>query len=244
MTQVSLSMARSPMRDGTANDDLASLLQEFAGTRGSLRASRNAQERLYRSLGKDLDAFARWLTRANDELAAPAVQEAWIKIFTSAPHYDPAKASVKTWAKRITFQCVQDEMRSYYKRNKLLAPVAPPSHGEGPDDDLEHADLLANLACPAPHSEELVLRDEVQRAVADCIDVLPDGDGPNYRLAMQLCLDEDLTQTDMLQILAANSIEHRDINLYQVQGWIRQARVRMQDCLGKKLGWQKKERKP
>lgn len=231
------------MRDNSGNEDLANLLQEFARGGGRQGAARNAQERLYRSLGKELDAFARWLTRSNDELAGPAVQEAWIKIFTSAPQYDPAKASVKTWAKRITFQCVQDEMRSYYKRNKLLAPVARPHDGGQFDDDLEHEDLLANMPCPAPHTEELVFRDETHRAVADCLQMLPDGAGPNYRLAMQLCLDEDLSQADMLKILAKHSLEHRDITLYQIQGWIRQARVRMQDCLGIKLGWQKKERK-
>ena len=96
---------------------------------------------------------------------------------------------------------------------------------------------LDNLICPLMHSDDPVYEKQLQHAIKTCIELLPNDGGPNYRQAMELCLDEDLRYADMTAILAAQSAHHAHINLEQVRKWVMHAKIKMQKCISQKLGW-------
>ncbi|MFZ6847728.1 RNA polymerase sigma factor [Undibacterium sp. RuRC25W] len=96
---------------------------------------------------------------------------------------------------------------------------------------------LDNLVCPLMHTDDIVYEKQLQLAIKACIELLPNDGGPNYRQAMELCLDEDLRYADMTEILAAQSRHHANINLEQVRKWVTHAKIKMQACISQKLGW-------
>lgn len=243
--------------DEISNEELTRLLHKFAAKSGSRRELIEAQRLFYNHLGKTLAQHAMQIVRHNEELAAVAVQEAWINIFRTADRYDPTKASVKTWAKMITRQCATDQLRSYYKHHRQSPIVA--SDGAVSNLDSEHnsqqatggmdtnfaaLDDASALVCPMPHSDDLVYQEQVKKAFRSCLDQLPTANGPNFRQAMELSLDEELSYPDMMEILSVQSQHHANINAEQVRGWVRQARLRMAACLGQKLGWTQNGGKP
>lgn len=202
------------------DDDLALLLRSFWQPEGSAQQQRQAQQRLYQRLQGKLEALALHVVNYNEELAARAVQEAWIKIFRSASTYDSSKAGVITWAKRITSQCAIDQLRQDY-RERWMAPWPD----EPPPD----------TACELPLPDEQADSAALRRVLARCIDELPERDGPNFRLAMQLCLDEDLSHAQMTEILAAQAPPGEQINLERVRGWIRRGKQKLDDCVRARL---------
>jgi RNA polymerase sigma factor (sigma-70 family) len=218
------------------NQELTALLLKFAakdskgGTHGAVRA---AQDAFYRMLSKTLETHAMRIVNYNEELARNALQEAWIKIFLSAEKYDPSLAKVKTWAKRIVFQCAMDELRTHYRHYKHTDP----NHDQHDGGAMDSEEDFENIACPLPNTEDKLYASQIQQAVEHCMAQLPADKGPNYRLAMKLNLDQDLTLADMTDILAAQSPRYEKINAVQVRGWVRKASELMKACLNLKLGW-------
>ncbi|WP_050463204.1 RNA polymerase sigma factor [Herbaspirillum autotrophicum] len=213
------------------NEKLLWLLQQFSTRNATGRSVQAAQREFYDSLVNELDQHAMSIVNYNRDLAQAALQEAWIKIFLSADRYDPRLASVKTWAKVITSQCANDELRRFYKHEgKIERSNSPTDQGE------DGVDPLDGFACPLPGVDDQMYAQQVQRAIAECIESLPAGRGPNYRLAMKLTLDQDLSYAEMKDILAGQSARHADLNAEQVRGWVRQAVVRMKGCINLKLG--------
>ena len=230
-----------------SNEELTRLLHKFATKDGSQPEIRNAQRTFFNYLNRELDQHVRRVVNYNEDIAQVAMQEAWIKIFKSASKYDPAKASVKTWAKIISSNCAIDELRKYYKRLRLLGlsiqdndtddPHPPQTMSGVADGTGGYAEEINNQICPLLHPDDLVYANQLQQAIKACIELLPSKDGPNFRQAMELCLDEDLSYAQMMSILAAQSPRYADLNVEQVRGWVRQAKLRMQHCISQKLGW-------
>lgn len=208
------------------NEELAALLRQCVARDLAAHAKHRAQNDFYRLLQRDLDWTARSQAGFNEEIAQAAMQEAWLKIFRQADRYDPARGPVKQWARLITARCVIDELRAHY-RDPSRSARAP---GKQPDEAWREDDL-AGQQCPLPGADATLYGRQLERALRDCIALLPTGGGPNYRLTMELCLEPDISHADMLALLAAQQPEHRQINLAQVRGWIRQARVKVGACL-------------
>ena len=204
------------------NDELIRLLQKFAVKDSKSPEIRQAQRQFYNYLNRELDQHARRVVNYNDSIAKIAVQEAWIKIFITAEKYDPSKSAVKTWAKMITQRCAIDELRKSYQEPETV-----------PID--EKTEEITNLVCPLFTSDALVYSKQLKDAIKTCIEALPNKGGPNFRQAMELCLDDDLTYEDMTTILAAQSPEHANINHEQVRKWVKRAKEKMQLCLTEKL---------
>lgn len=203
------------MKTHDEQEELGKLLRSFWSEQGTPESRRLDQNELCNRLKNVLNRHAMRIVNNNEELARVALQEAWLKIFRNARSYDPARANVQTWAKLITTQCAIDELRAYYRRR-------PP---ELADTDVE------TVACPLPDPARALDAARFQRAVTDCVDALPTDRGPNYRLALQLALDQEVSREEMVEILAAQHAEHHNINLEQVQMWIRRARARLVECL-------------
>lgn len=201
------------------NEELTGLLRKFGQVGGNGRMAEAAHRAFYNGLHKALDRQAMQATNYNQELAKVAVQEAWIKILRSAHRYDPALASVETWAKLITRQCANDLLRSAYVAEKTFALT----------DDLEE------FVCPLPQGDEVLYQQQVELATAQCIAALPCDRGPNYRLALELTLDPELTYADMTIRLQEQVRGNLVLNVEQVRGWVRQAIKRMRACINRKL---------
>jgi RNA polymerase sigma factor (sigma-70 family) len=211
---------------------LRNMLQQFSNKKNTDRTVQLAQRAFYDCLASELDQHALYIVNHNREVAQVAVQEAWIKILSSADKYDPEKSSVKTWAKMITGRCAIDELRRFYKHDMRNKDTDDQS------DELERLEenVLDDMVCPLPTGEESLHAKQVQRAIAQCLEVLPNGKGPNYRLAMKLVLDEDLSYQEMSDVLSQQSVKQQKLNAEQVRGWVRQAAAKMKSCISKKLG--------
>lgn len=213
-------------------NELHKLLQQFSSKKVADRSVQLAQRAFYDYMVDKLEDHAMLIVSCNKELAQVALQEAWANIFKNAHTFDPEQASVSTWAKMITKRCALTELRRFYKhemRNKK-------GNDTGHDVDGFEEDLLDSLPCPLPSVEERVHAQQVQRAIAACIDTLPSDKGPNYKLAMKLTLEEDLTRQEMSEILSLQSPRYASLNAEQVRGWVRQAVLKMKSCINQKLG--------
>ncbi|MFL9923698.1 sigma factor [Herbaspirillum lusitanum] len=192
-----------------------------------------AQREFYDLLVNDLDRHVLKSVKYNEEVAQAALQNAWLKIFMTAHTYDPALASVKTWAKKIGEQCAVDELRRLYVHKKRIVDI------EQRRDDDEGSDEVSGLdgfSCPLPGPEEKLQGRQLQQVVADCIERLPN-DGPNYQLAIRLALDNELSYKGMQDILQAQSPRYHDLNHERVRGWVRKAAQEMKACIQEKLGY-------
>lgn len=219
-----------------ANDELAGLLRKFgSSSRDTADAARRA---FYHATVKAFDRQALLATGYNQELARQAMQEAWIKIMNTAGRYDPSRGKVMTWANAIIMRCAMDELRAHYRHHPTTAPA-----GQG-DGDEEGNGGAASWTGPPEHEEaahcpvlpveERLYQDQVARITALCIEALPGG-GPNYRLAMELALDPDLSYADMTALIQ-RQMPDQPINPEQVRGWVRFAVKRMRTCVSAKLG--------
>ena len=235
-------MAADGAMRSAANDELAALLRQFGVKVGDPGQCDRAQRAFYDRLRDELEYCARYVVNNNRELAIVAMQEAWIRIFANAHAYDPARASVRTWAKMITARCACDALRAHYRVQRRLAGL------DGDEDEVTSEAAMAELAdapaldpdqhaCPLPHPDSHAYAGQLERAVTACLDGLASERGPNFQLTMVLALDGDFSYAQMHEILAADAPRHRHINLEQVSGWLRQAKAKMQRCLGQKLGW-------
>ncbi|MES3024803.1 MAG: RNA polymerase sigma factor [Pseudomonadota bacterium] len=206
-----------------SNAELTALLRKFGQPRGFGRARALDADHtaFFNCLEKKLEWQALQSTRYNADIAKVAVQEAWIKIMSSAHSYDPKLASVETWARMITRRCAIDQLRLLVKDAKVI--------GE------EGADFEA-YACPLPQSDEGLYQKQVERAAALCLEALPSGKR-NYRLALELALDPELSYAEMTCRLQEQVLDDVILNTEKVRGWVRHAKELMGTCLQKKLGW-------
>ncbi len=215
------------------NEELARLLKLFASRNPADRGVQAAQREFYEYLVKGLERHVLTQVMFNEDVAQAALQNAWLKIFMTAHTYDPKLASVKTWAKKIGEQCAIDELRRFYSQQEKIVDIE--KHGQ---DDDEQGELsgLDGFACNLPGPEEELEAKQVQQAIVQCIERLPKGKGPNYRLAMKLSLENELNYKQMKDILSAQSPRYQDLNDEQVRKWVRKAAERMKGCITAKLG--------
>ena len=238
-------------RDDVENQELTHLLRKFGQPGANGRAAEQAQREFYHRMYKTIDLCALQTAKFNREIAVVAVQETWLQILNAAPKYDPERSSVKTWVQRITQYCTLTELRKHYKEVRVRDALRTgSSHPTDADDDTANediqGDLLNSLPCPVlPHDStgDAAYQQQVIAAAKDCLEKLPAGRSPNYRLAMELALDEDLTYEHMKTVLQAHMPEGKLLNSEQVRGWVREAANRMRACLGRKLGMGKEKTK-
>ncbi|VVE15510.1 sigma-70 family RNA polymerase sigma factor [Pandoraea pneumonica] len=224
-------------RDDIENEELTRLLRKFGQPGDGSAAVKMAHREFYNRMAGALDRQALQATGFNDDLARQTVQEAWCRIVTGAQDYDPSRASVKTWVNMITRYCALDVLRVYYKHSrftddgaKLPDDMSGNMAGDVPVDDPD------DIACEWPSAADGIYGDQIQRAVRKCLEALPAGKNPNYRLAMELALDEDLSYADMTVELQRTLPPDVFINAEQVRGWVKKARERMRGCVSRKLG--------
>lgn len=237
------------IRDDVENQELTHLLRKFGEPGANGRAAEQAQREFYHRIYKTIDLCALQTAKFNHEIAVVAVQETWLQILNAAPKYDPARSSVKTWVQRITQYCTLTELRKHYKEVRVrdaLRTGNPAEADDAPADEDSHADVLNGLTCPVLPNDstgDAVYQQQVIAAAQACLETLPAGRSPNYRLAMELALNEDLTYEDMKTVLQAHAPEGKLLNGEQVRGWVRAAADRMRACLGRKLGMRKEKTK-
>ncbi len=211
---------------------LLNLLQQFSTKKMSERSVQLAQRAFYDCLVRELDAYAMLIVGQRQELAKTAVQEAWAKIFLFADKFNPARSSVKIWAKTITYQNAMAALHSFYKdhtRNK---------DSSGTDNNSAHIEdgLTDSIACPLPAMEERVKAQEVQRVLMQGIDGLSSDNGFNYILAMKLVLDDDITYQEMSEVLSLQSVRSAKLNASQVSGHVSQAARQLKIGINRDLG--------
>lgn len=157
--------APAPAAPAAPLDDDAALLRRF------VRGSRPALESLALRHEPALLGLATGLLNGRADLAADAVQDAWLRVIRAAPHFD-ARSSVRTWLYRIVVNRCYD-LRAAAAR----APLDPASRAPSPNTP--HADLDALEP----------LRAAVERLPTD------------HRLILLLCYHAGTTHTQAADIL-------------------------------------------
>ncbi|MBB0025872.1 RNA polymerase sigma factor [Ralstonia pickettii] len=242
------------IRDDLENQELTHLLRKFGELGANSRAAERAQREFYHRIHKTIDLCALQAAKFNQEIAIAAVQETWLQILNAAHKYDPDRSSVKTWVQHITRHCTLTELRKHYKevrvrdalRNGGLGGSHTTEADDTPADEERPSNVLNGLMCPVLPRDDVsdaVYQQQVVAAAQACLETLPSGRSPNYRLAMELALDEDLTYEGMKTVLQAHMPEGKLLNGEQVRGWVREAADRMRACLGRKLGMRKEKTK-
>lgn len=234
--------------DDIDNEELTRLLRKFGKAGDRSREALAAHRKFYDHIARVLDRQALQATNYNEDLAVAAVQDAWLRILRKAETYDPARATVKTWVKDITYKSAVDVLRKHYKHNRNTSlsnedVVSTDADGEAFASRTGAGHWLApvtdpdEMACELPSPEDRAYGSQLERVMRACLDTLPSGDGPNYRLAMELTLEEELSYADMTVRLQDQTPPGVLINAEQVRGWVRQATQRMRRCVSAKLGW-------
>ncbi|WP_087689551.1 RNA polymerase sigma factor [Pandoraea sp. PE-S2R-1] len=232
-------------RDDIENEELTRLLRKFGQPGDGSAAVKLAHREFYNRMAGALDRQALQATGFNDDLARQTVQEAWCKIVTGAQDYDPSRASVKTWVNMITRYCALDVLRVHYKHSRFTHDDAEDAKPSGDPADTRNFGQIAgdapmedpdDIACEWPSAADGIYGNQIQSAVRKCLDALPAGSNPNYRLAMELALDEDLSYADMTVEMQRTLPPGVLINSEQVRGWVKKARERMRGCVSRKLG--------
>lgn len=238
-------------REDLENQELTHLLRKFGEPGANGRAAERAQREFYHRIYKTIDLCALQTAKFNQEIAVVAVQETWLQILNTAHKYDPERGSIKTWVQRITQYCTLTELRKHYKEARVRDALRTGGTGGGNTaeaddaaDEDRHGEVFSGLVCPVLPRDEVtdaVYQQQVIAAAQACLEALPAGRGPNYRLAMELALDEDRTYEEMKIVLQAHMPEGKLLNSEQVRGWVREAANRMRACLGRKLGLRKEK---
>ena len=241
--------------DDIDNEELTRLLRKFGKAGDRSREALAAHRKFYDHIARVLDRQALQATNYNEDLAVTAVQDAWLRILRKAETYDPARATVKTWVKDITYKCAIDVLRKHYKHNRNTPlsnedAASAKAEGDAMATPTGAGHWLATApvsdpdetACDLPSPEDRAYGSQLDRVMRACLNTLPTGDGPNYRLAMELTLEEELSYADMTVRLQEQTPPGVLINAEQVRGWVRAATQRMRRCVSAKLGWERPKR--
>ncbi|MBN1303619.1 MAG: sigma-70 family RNA polymerase sigma factor [Anaerolineales bacterium] len=170
----------------------------------------------------DLDAFNRLVIQYQDcvfntalrvlsdeEMAADAAQEAFIKAFRSIGSF--RGGSFKAWLLRTVTNTCYDELR----RTKRRPTVAlEPETGEG-----EEMDTPRWLADPSLSPEEKFELDELEHAIQHCLDQLPD----EFKAVVILVDVEGLDYSEVSKVVRRP--------LGTVKSRLARARLKVQECL-------------
>lgn len=137
-----------------------------------------------------LNLVYRYLSDATQ--AEDVAQEAFIRVYRARANYEPS-AKFSTWLYRITVNLCLNEIRSRKSAGPRVAPVN---------------DLLEEPAGEHPDSQ--LDQRELQQAVKDAIDALPE----NQRMAVLLARYEDMSYDEIaeamnLSLEAVKSALHR-----------------------------------
>lgn len=110
--------------------ELARLLAQFANRNLQDRNVQVAQRAFYDCLVQELDQLADFVVGHDRDLAANAMRQAWLAIFTTARTCNPDKTSIKTWAKMITARAAADALHGAAsdKQSLSVPPVAGSTH--------------------------------------------------------------------------------------------------------------------
>jgi RNA polymerase sigma-70 factor (ECF subfamily) len=125
------------------------------------QGDRRALARLIDLYGRGLQLYcARALAQAND--AEDAAQEVFLKAWTHATRYDPARAAVSTWLYRIAVNHCTDRNRRHGFRRFLGLDAAPEMADDRPDTD---RDLSARQGLAAVRAAIATLPDRQRQAL-------------------------------------------------------------------------------
>ena len=129
----------------TNRDVLAELLIRCA------KGDQRSYETLYRTVSPKLYALSLALLR-NEEMAEDVLQDSFVKIWSRAMSYDPAKGSAMAWMTSIVRNRALDLLRSsrvqFEQESADLAELDLPSSAHGPHVVSEiHESAAAIMAC-------------------------------------------------------------------------------------------------
>ncbi len=150
------------------------LLQRIAG------GCRDSFGALYDAFSAALFGITLGVTR-NPSEAEEVLQDAFLKIWHKADHYDPALGKASTWIIHLTRNLAIDRLRKRQRRDKLndRASAEPAFENE-----------------QNPPSSPLIAA-ETARAVRDALAKLP----PDQKRALELAFFHGLTQTEIAEAL-------------------------------------------
>lgn len=141
--------------------------------------------------------------------AEDATQEAFISAYRSLKRF--RGGSFKAWVMRIVTNACYDELRR--RKRRPTTPLEPLSQ------DLEEIESPKWLADPAESPEDLIARDELGRAIQECLDSLPD----DFRVVVVLV---DVQGMDYSE---ASSVAQTPLGT--IKSRLARARGRLRDCL-------------
>jgi len=147
---------------------------------------------------------------ADEYAAEDATQNAFISAFRNVSGY--RGGSLKAWFMRIVTNACYDELRSRKRRPTI--PLEPVD-----DESNEEIESPRWLADDGPSPEEFAERSELEQAIQNCLDQLPE----DFKVAIVMV---DFQGSDYQEV--SNVIR---IPLGTVKSRIARARLRMKDCL-------------
>jgi len=109
-------------------------------------------------------------------------QDVFMKVWTHAAHFDPSKASFRTWLYRIAANRCFDLLRSRRRWSWL------------------GLDAIPEMASPEPSADDTMAERELLRAVRTDILALPE----RQRMALLLVVTGDRTAQDVADVLGLN----------------------------------------
>jgi RNA polymerase sigma-70 factor (ECF subfamily) len=142
---------------------------------------------------------SRMLGRPAD--AEDVVQEIWVRAWSRADSFDPARGTVAAWLVTMTRSRAIDRLRARASRDRAeRAPfVDPPASGDAPPRDVEQRETAG----------------QVRAALASL--------GPDQRQVLELAYFAGLTQSEIASRLGAP--------LGTVKSWTRQALTRLREAI-------------
>lgn len=148
--------AHLPSEDKAPADPLAGWLQ-LAG-----QGDKRAFKRLYDATAPRLLGQALAMLRVRDA-AEDAVQEAYLRIWASAGHYDPARGHALAWMTRIMRNVAIDHFRRARHAQRYLAPDDDaPDIPVDPEPVEDRLDLTAALDTLPPEQRDTICRVVIQ----------------------------------------------------------------------------------
>lgn len=144
-----------------------------------------------------------------DDAAADAAQEAFISAYKNLSFF--RGGSFKAWLLRIVTNACYDELRR--RKRRPTVPLEPM------DDDEEEIESPRWLADPSETPEARIERQELNRALQNCLQDLP----PDFRTIVVMVDVEGLDYTEAAEAVGAP--------LGTVKSRLARARLRLRDCL-------------
>ncbi len=176
-------------------DSIQPLLQ------GCAQNDQKALESLYKLTAPKLFPLLVRILRRED-WAQEVLQEAFMKIWNHAGHYNPGKAKPMTWMTSIGRNCALDRLR----RVKFESVA---------DSD----DLAEQLVDDSPTVDMQMVQSEQAKALRQCMEQLAE----NQRNSLQLAYFEGLTHAELAERL--------EVPLGSVKTWIRRGMLSIKKCL-------------